>query len=146
LRGLFNPLHTVLPSAFRNATPRRIRNFAWPGDTTGYLQQTAIRFPGSGDGISSPLFGSLSGWTGTDLSYLREMVCMSDGKSDTCGDPAPDPSRPAYWYTQPGFLSGSFYPLFDASGGKPGTCPVASDGTACAVKVYVRSRQPIIDR
>jgi hypothetical protein len=146
LRGLFNPLHTVGVSAFRNATPRRIRNFAWPGDATGYLQQTAIRFPGSGDGISSPLFGSLSTWTGTDLSYLRAMVCMSDGLSDACANPAPDPSRPAYTYSQPGFPTGAFYPLFDASGGRAGVCPVGSDGTSCAVKVYVRSRQPLIDR
>jgi hypothetical protein len=146
LRGLFNPFHTVGINAFYNTTPRRIRNFAWPGDTTGYLQQTAVRFPGTGEGISSPLFGSIPGASAADRDYLRAMVCMSDGLSDICGDPAPDPSRPAYRYTQPGRPTGAFYPLFDASGGRPGTCPVASDGTACAVKVYVRSRQPIIDR
>ena len=146
LRGLFNPYHTVGISGYVSAIPKRIRHFAWPGDATGFNQQTGIRFPGSGDGIVSPLFGSLSSWSGADLAYLKAMVCMSDGKSDSCGNPSPDPSRPAYAYTQPGFATGAFYPLFDASGGKTGACPVASDNTACAVRVYVRSRQPILDR
>ena len=146
LRGLFNPYHTVGIGGYVSAIPKRIRHFYWPGDVTGFNQQTGIRFPGSGDGIASPLFGSLSTWSGADLSYLKAMVCMSDGKSDSCGSPSPDPSRPAYAYTQPGFATGAFYPLFDASGGASGACPVASDNTACAVRVYVRSRQPILDR
>jgi hypothetical protein len=146
LRGLFNPLHTVGIRGFLSATPQRIRNFSWPGNATGFIQQTGIRFPGSGAGITSPLFSPLSGASAEDLDYLQEMVYMSNGMSALNRDPSPDPSRPAYSYTPPGFPTGSFYPLFDVSGGAAGLCPVAVDKTACAVRVYVRSRQPILDR
>jgi hypothetical protein len=154
LRGFFNPVHTpgirgtlvTTLNGVRYPDSSRIRSFSWPGDPGGSLQRSGIRFLPyrTGAGFTSPDFSTyLAGsWPAADRAYFEELRCLSLGNSSICGDPTPQPRRPAYTYS-----SGSFYPLFDSSGGAGGACAsTGTTGSGCAVRVYVRSPQPQVDR
>lgn len=130
VRGLFNDQTTKpLPAALTAATPEKIRDYTWGGS----YQDWSMSF----DGVTSPRF--------VESPQLWSALTAADSEWIVFASLTKNMKTPAYTYK-----TGSYYPIADASG--TGTCaspyidPGFSEASRCYVKVFVRSRQPILDR
>lgn len=128
LRGLFNDEHTTgLPKVLTDLSPDRIRDYTYPGP----YQSWAMRFDRAG-GVTAD--GPRFELDGGDWTVMRSLAA----------------EIPAYT-----LMRGSYYPIADASGLNSCESPYVdrdpagqlySTPSRCFVDVFVRSRQPLLDR